>query len=89
VLFPVEDGQLRERIMTELMAIAFQDNVKSRLMKADGTYQKAVLKRGEKPHRSQMEFIARTLQEHAPRPGSSKGGYAKVKLAPRPKSRIK
>ena len=85
VIFPIEDGNLRERVTSELLALALRDNVKARVMKADGSYQRVRLKRGETPHRSQMEFIARTLQENAPRSGGSKSKYPKVKLAPRPK----
>lgn len=85
VIFPIEDGNLRERIISELLALPLQDNVKARIMRADGTYQRTRLKRGETPHRSQMEFIARTLREHAPRSGRAKTKFPRVKLAPRPK----
>jgi polyphosphate kinase len=89
VVFPVEDGNLRERIVSEVLALALQDNVKARVMKSDGTYQRPPLKRGAAAHRSQMEFIARTLPG-GPAPGArSKSKYAKVKLAPRPKLNAK
>ena len=83
--FPVEDGNLRERLMSEILALALRDNVKARIMKPDGTCHRVKLKRGEKPHRSQMEFIGLTLPDHVPRGGDSKPKYPKVKLAPRPK----
>jgi polyphosphate kinase len=85
VVFPIEDGNLRERISTELLALALQDNVKARIMKADGTYHRPQLKRGEKTHRSQAEFIERTVAAQLPHNGATKTKYAKVKLAPRPK----
>jgi polyphosphate kinase len=84
VIFPIEDGNLRERIISELLALPLQDNVKARIMRADGTYVREKVKRGQAPHRSQMEFIARTLHEHAPKSGRSKSKYPKVKLTPRP-----
>ncbi len=85
VIFPIEDGNLRERVTSELLALALQDNVKARLMKADGSYYRPALKRDEKPHRSQIEFIALTLQGQPSRGPGAKTKYAKVKLAPRPK----
>ncbi len=63
-----------------MLALAFRDNVKARLMKADGTYQRVKLKAGEKAHRSQMEFIARTMPETVPRGGGAKSKYAKVSI---------
>jgi polyphosphate kinase len=84
VIFPVEDGNLRERVTTELLAVALQDNVKARVMKADGTYHRLRPQRGEAPHRSQMEFIARTLAGAVHHDHGSKSKYPKVKLAPRP-----
>ena len=33
VVFPIEDGNLRERIMSEILAVQLQDNVKARVMK--------------------------------------------------------
>ncbi len=84
VVFPIEDGNLRERIISELLALPLQDNSKARVMRADGAYQLARLKRGEKAHRSQTEFIARSLKERTPAGAGPKSKYPKVKLASRP-----
>lgn len=84
VVFPIEDGNLRERVITELLALPLQDNVKARIMRPDGSYHRCRPERGETPHRSQMEFIARTLQDTAPRKAGPKSKYPRVKLAPRP-----
>jgi polyphosphate kinase len=88
VNFPIEDGNLRERIISELLALQLRDNVKARIMHADGTYTRLHPQRGEAAHRSQMEFIERTLHERLPHQGRSraKPKYAKVKLAARPKA---
>jgi polyphosphate kinase len=85
VIFPVEDGNLRERIASELLAIPLRDNVKARFLQADGTWVRARPKRGEKIHRSQAEFIALAQQPSATGKGAAKTKYPKVKLAPRPK----
>jgi polyphosphate kinase len=86
VVFPVEDGNLRERIISEILALPLKDTAKARNMKADGSYVRTVLKRGETPVRSQMEFIKRTLQgsTSAQRGKKAKTKYPKVKIIPRP-----
>lgn len=86
VVFPIEDGNLRERVISELLALPLRDNVKARIMHPDGSYHRPILKRGETPHRSQMEFIEGTLRGPGPgrRGGKSKTRYPQVKLAPRP-----
>jgi polyphosphate kinase len=84
VVFPIEDGNLRERVTGELLALPLADNVKARAMRTDGTYERVSLKRGETARRSQSEFISRALPEKAPRKGGTKTKYAKVKLASRP-----
>lgn len=88
VVFPIEDGNLRERIISEVLALPLQDNVKARLMRADGTYELTLPKRGQAQHRSQMEFVDRVLHGNSPIRGGarSKSKYPKVKLAPRPKA---
>ncbi|HEX3797604.1 MAG TPA: polyphosphate kinase 1 [Verrucomicrobiae bacterium] len=88
-VFPIEDGNLRERIISEILAAALEDNVKARIMKADGTYYRPSLKRGEKAHRSQEEFIQRTIAGKQPQNHGAKTKYAKVKLALRPKTKTR
>jgi polyphosphate kinase len=83
VVFPIEDGVLRERIINEILALTLSDNVRARTLSADGTYQ-PIAKQG-KAHRSQFEFIAL-----ATGPGneagvhSAKGQFPTVKVAERP-----
>ena len=61
VIFPIEDGNLRERVAGELLALPLGDNVKARLMRADGSYERVPLAPGETARRSQAEFIGRAL----------------------------
>lgn len=84
VIFPIEDGNLRERIISELLAAPLRDNTKARLMSVDGSYHLPRLKKNEPRYRSQSEFIARTLQEHAPAKRRAKTKYPKVTLKERP-----
>ena len=63
IVFPVEDGNLRERIGSELLGLSLAENVKVRFLQAAGSYRRPVLKRGVTPRRSQMEFIALAFQK--------------------------
>lgn len=85
-IFPIEDGNLRERMSSELLALPLRDNIKARLMNADGTYQRAKPERGETAHRSQMEFIAVSTRAGAVTGNgkNSKSRFPKVKLRSRP-----
>jgi polyphosphate kinase len=57
VVFPVEDGVLRERIIEEILARQLADTAKARLLQPDGSYAPAVRKKGGVARRSQTEFM--------------------------------
>ncbi len=57
VVFPVEDGNLRERVIRDVLGVSLGDNVKARFLHADGSYHKATQLNGAKPHRSQRDFV--------------------------------
>ncbi len=84
--FPIEDGNLRERVIKELLALPLADNVKARWLQSDGSYRRVALAKGRKPRRSQWEFMALAAQEPAPfaRKTVSKPRHPEVRLAPRP-----
>jgi len=83
VVFPIEDGVLRERIIKEILAIPLADNVKARVLENDGSYDLA--EKTGKPHRSQFEFIELAAgTENGPGAHSVKGKFPEVKLAERP-----
>ena len=83
--FPIEDGNLRERIISEVLAISLADNVKARFLQPDGSYRRSAPADG-KACRSQVEFMAlATGAEDAPRKRvAAKTRYPNVKLAPSP-----
>ena len=89
VVFPVEDGILRERAKRELLDIPLADNSKARLLQADGSYQRPPVESGT-PRRSQIDFIELARASLDPRAKTAKGkrptrsSYAHVKLAARP-----
>jgi polyphosphate kinase len=84
VVFPVEDGNLRERIRGELLETILADNVKARFLQRGGSSRRARRKEGEPERRSQSEFIA--LADAAPEGGAATGkqDFARFKLAPSP-----
>jgi polyphosphate kinase len=58
ILFPIENTNLKSRIINEILLTYLSDNVKARLMQPDGSYVRIKPKGGEKPIRSQSELIA-------------------------------
>ncbi len=58
VVFPIEDGNLCDRVSREILGVALADNTKARFLGADGIYRRQKISNGEKPHRSQSEFVA-------------------------------
>ena len=86
LVFPVEDGVLRERIIKEILAVPLADNAKARFLAGTGAYHRARRLNGEKPRRSQVEFMRLATTGNGPlvKRAPAKGGHAKVKLAKRP-----
>jgi polyphosphate kinase len=86
VAFPIEDGVLRERLISQVLAVSLADNVKARWLQPDGKYRRGRPAKGEKPLRSQMDFIALASDWGLTRTKRSqrKSKYPQVKLASRP-----
>jgi polyphosphate kinase len=86
IAFPVEDGNLRERIIKEILATSLADNTRARFLHADGSYHKPAPGRNERRRRSQSEFVALASFDEPGRPHSPNGRtkYPLVKLAPSP-----
>jgi polyphosphate kinase len=55
VIFPIKDPQLRQRVRGEILAAYLVDNVKARLLRADGSYVRATA--GKNPTFSAQEFF--------------------------------
>jgi polyphosphate kinase len=58
LVFPIEDGVLRERLKREVLDVHLADTAKARLLQTDGTYRPALPADGSPPRCSQSEFIA-------------------------------
>jgi len=86
VVFPVEDGNLRERIRGELLETILQDNVKARFLQPGGAYTRRRRRASQAARRSQNEFIQ--LAESPPPAGAAAGKnapkFVRFKLAPSP-----
>jgi polyphosphate kinase len=87
--FPIEDGNLRERMISEILATSLADNTKAWTLQPDGSYCRLTPAKGEKPRRSQFELIAlATTEERRERaPAKGRARYPQVKLAPPPFAR--
>ncbi len=57
-LYPIEDKQLKSRIIKEILLTYLKDNVKSRIQRADGMYTRIDREPGRKRIRSQDRLIA-------------------------------
>jgi len=57
VVFPVEQPDLKMRLIDEILKITLADNVKARELLADGTYRRVVPAAGEALVRSQQRFL--------------------------------
>ena len=86
VVFPIEDGVLRDRIINEVLAVSLADNTKTRILQSDGTYRLLRATKGEAARRSQPQFIALANSEDTGKARSSrrKSKYPQVKLVLRP-----
>ncbi|MBN1663631.1 MAG: polyphosphate kinase 1 [Deltaproteobacteria bacterium] len=58
ILYPIQNTDIKTRIIDEILLTYLSDNVKARLMKPDGTYVRLQPKEGERPVRSQSDLIA-------------------------------
>jgi polyphosphate kinase len=95
VMFPIEDEALRDRVLTEILGVALEDNVKARRLGPDGSYTRlradGVSANGSAgpgarpPLRSQYRFmeLAREKAQSGPAlPGA--GGSYHVRTTPAP-----
>jgi polyphosphate kinase len=86
VVFPIDDGNVRERIRGELLETALKDNVKARFLTSSGAWSRHRPRRGAAIHRSQDEFIkmAEGVAPSQPSARKSRGKFPRFKLAPNP-----
>jgi polyphosphate kinase len=72
VVFPIEQPDLKARVIDEILAISLADNQRARLLLPDGTYTRVQPQAGELPVRSQQRFMELALEsEKRGLPGST------------------
>jgi polyphosphate kinase len=64
VMFPIESEELRRRIVEDILPAYLNDNVRTRVLRPDGTYVRAV-STDKVPHRSQQELLERAASRDA------------------------
>ena len=86
VVFPVEDPALRDRIVTQILALQLADNTKASLLAPDGTYARPVRKKDTDLRGSQVEFMALALGEKKTRRAHRpvKRAYPKIQVVRTP-----
>lgn len=80
ILFPILDGNLRERIREETLELALRDNVKARELQPDGRYRRVRPNPGE-PLLNSQETLIRKFERRSR--GWEAGGSPPARLQPR------
>jgi polyphosphate kinase len=62
VVFPIEQPDLKQRVIREILGISMQDNCKARQLQSDGTYQRVKCDNPQSRIRSQERFLEIALQ---------------------------
>jgi polyphosphate kinase len=89
VVFPVEDGNLRERVINEILELNLADNMKARSLDEAGRWRRVKPAKGAPPVNCQAELMRRALLDPAEiaaatTPARRQRKYPKVKLRARP-----
>lgn len=89
VVFPIEDGVIRERLINEVLRLSLADTMKARELRPDGTHVRVKPAKSEPPLRSQAEFVK--LSTRAPGLSKEADGQPlarRMKLRPPPAAQI-
>jgi polyphosphate kinase len=85
VVFPIEEGALRERVISEILAVTLSDNARSSILQSNGSYKPIPPKRGVPMRRSQTMFIELALgKPTSARKIKKARTYPEMKLARKP-----
>src|SRR5207244_3651959 len=83
VVFPVETPDLKQRLISEVLAVSLADNVKARELLSDGSYRRVTREPGQPALRSQERFLE-IAQQNAQRRLLETTPQAPPILAPKP-----
>jgi polyphosphate kinase len=86
VAVPIEDGNLRDRVIHQLLVLPLEDNARARFLNPDGSYSLPELAPGQERQRSQYGFIRLALAAGETSRSKPLGNtrFPQVKLAPSP-----
>ena len=85
IVFPIEDGNLRERVKSEVLDLCLADNTKARFLDSCGNYTLAPVKRGTTKRRCQFELVALAQQTSNRLSTSPQQKYPVMKVRSRPR----
>jgi polyphosphate kinase len=83
IVFPIENGELKHRLIHEILAICLADNAKARELLADGSYRRAPRDANQPLLRSQERFLE-LAQQSAQKRAAEAVPHAAPVLAPKP-----
>ncbi len=88
IMFPVEDGNLKDRIRHQILETMLSDTARARELLPSGEYRRVSGPRGKAARDSQVEFIALSREKKIATGKVSKGvaRYPQVKLARKPRN---
>jgi polyphosphate kinase len=87
-IFPILDGNVRDRIITELFEVILHDNVRARELTASGKYQRVAPTTDRPEHRSQAEFmrLAKKTKRPSAKPGKKRRkDFTRMKVRKQPR----
>lgn len=82
VVFPLDDGNLRERVRSDILARQLADNVKARQLRRDGRYGRVRATDEEPPVNSQAAFMEQALQAQQDAAGPARSALVEGRLKP-------
>lgn len=82
VVFPVEQPDLKQRLVDEILKTTLADNVKARELLSDGTYRRVERKTGEDAVRSQQRFMELAVESANRQAAASTGAQEAEPSAP-------
>jgi polyphosphate kinase len=62
VVFPVEQDDLRDRLINEILGAYLKDNTRAKLLRANGSYRKPPTGKNEEPFSAQAFFTEKANQ---------------------------
>jgi polyphosphate kinase len=82
VVFPVEQPDLKARLVDEILTVSLADNVKARLLQPDGTYTRLAPADGQPAVRSQTRFLELAAESERRQQLAATGDSAVIGMEP-------